>query len=139
MLRVYAYSTDPDNHPDEKLDWQNPILVEVMEELGIAELVTTQGALREGIMYDLAGRLGDEDGDVLGQVRHLVNLHCPFQPLRIRISGGAGQVLQPDLRRPLLRRLPLRPELLRPPQELLHHLIAGQHLIVPGRLIKLQQ
>jgi len=37
------------------------ILVEVMKELGIKELVTTQGALREGIIYDLVGRLGDED------------------------------------------------------------------------------
>ena len=37
------------------------ILVEIMQELGLDELVTTQGALREGIMYDLAGRLGNED------------------------------------------------------------------------------
>jgi len=37
------------------------ILVEVLAELGIKELVTTQGALREGILYDLVGRWGDED------------------------------------------------------------------------------
>lgn len=37
------------------------ILVEVLSELRIAELVTTQGALREGIIYDLVGRLSDED------------------------------------------------------------------------------
>lgn len=37
------------------------ILVEVMDQLQIEELVTTQGALREGIMYDLEGRLGDAD------------------------------------------------------------------------------
>ncbi len=37
------------------------ILVEVMQELGIDELVTTDGALREGILYDLVGRLGQED------------------------------------------------------------------------------
>lgn len=37
------------------------ILIEVMQELGLGELVTTQGALREGIIYDLVGRLSDED------------------------------------------------------------------------------
>ena len=37
------------------------ILVEVLAELDIAELVTTQGALREGILYDLVGSWGDED------------------------------------------------------------------------------
>lgn len=40
------------------------ILIEVMNELGLAELVTTQGALREGIIYDLVGRLSDEDSRV---------------------------------------------------------------------------
>jgi exopolyphosphatase/guanosine-5'-triphosphate,3'-diphosphate pyrophosphatase len=40
------------------------ILVEVLQELGINELVTTQGALREGIIYDLVGRLSDEDSRV---------------------------------------------------------------------------
>ncbi len=40
------------------------ILVEVMDQLGIREVTTTQGALREGIIYDLVGRLGDEDSRV---------------------------------------------------------------------------
>ena len=40
------------------------ILVEVMDQLGIHEVITTQGALREGIIYDLVGRLGDEDSRV---------------------------------------------------------------------------
>lgn len=40
------------------------ILVEVMDQLEIDELVTTEGALREGIIYDLVGRLGDEDSRV---------------------------------------------------------------------------
>ncbi|MBT8421885.1 MAG: Ppx/GppA family phosphatase, partial [Gammaproteobacteria bacterium] len=37
------------------------ILAEVMEQLRLDQLVTTDGALREGILYDLVGRLGDED------------------------------------------------------------------------------
>lgn len=37
------------------------ILVEVMRELGVRQLNVAQGAMREGILYDLAGRLGDED------------------------------------------------------------------------------
>jgi len=37
------------------------ILVEIMGQLQIEELVPAQGALREGIMYDLEGRLGDAD------------------------------------------------------------------------------
>jgi exopolyphosphatase/guanosine-5'-triphosphate,3'-diphosphate pyrophosphatase len=37
------------------------ILAELMNELGIEELEVTQGALREGVLYDLYGRLSDED------------------------------------------------------------------------------
>lgn len=37
------------------------ILVELMRALKLEELVVTQGALKEGILYDLVGRLGDED------------------------------------------------------------------------------
>ncbi len=37
------------------------ILVETMKELEIAELAVTQGALREGILYDLVGRSSEED------------------------------------------------------------------------------
>ena len=40
------------------------ILIEIMRGLNIQELVVAQGALREGIMYDLVGRLGDEDSRV---------------------------------------------------------------------------
>jgi exopolyphosphatase/guanosine-5'-triphosphate,3'-diphosphate pyrophosphatase len=40
------------------------ILTEVMSFLSIEKLVTAQGALREGILYDLVGRLGDEDSRV---------------------------------------------------------------------------
>jgi len=40
------------------------ILVEIMDRLQIEELVTAQGALREGIMYDLEGRLGDADSRI---------------------------------------------------------------------------
>lgn len=41
------------------------ILVEVMRELRVRQLIVSQGAMREGILYDLAGRLGDEDARVL--------------------------------------------------------------------------
>ncbi|MGI9291081.1 MAG: exopolyphosphatase [Gammaproteobacteria bacterium] len=37
------------------------ILAELMRELRIKELAVTQGALKEGILYDLEGRLSDED------------------------------------------------------------------------------
>ncbi len=37
------------------------ILVEVMNSLGIAELQVSDGALREGLLYDMLGRLHDED------------------------------------------------------------------------------
>lgn len=37
------------------------ILIELMRELRIRDLVITQGALKEGILYDLEGRLSDED------------------------------------------------------------------------------
>jgi exopolyphosphatase/guanosine-5'-triphosphate,3'-diphosphate pyrophosphatase len=37
------------------------ILAELLNELDIDELVVAQGALREGILYDLIGRFGDED------------------------------------------------------------------------------
>jgi exopolyphosphatase/guanosine-5'-triphosphate,3'-diphosphate pyrophosphatase len=37
------------------------ILIEVMQELGIDELAVTQGALREGILFDLIGRSSEED------------------------------------------------------------------------------
>jgi len=37
------------------------ILIEVMKELRIRELEVTDGALREGALYDLFGRLSDED------------------------------------------------------------------------------
>lgn len=40
------------------------ILIEVMDYLGIAEMSLSQGALREGILYELIGRLGDEDSRV---------------------------------------------------------------------------
>jgi exopolyphosphatase/guanosine-5'-triphosphate,3'-diphosphate pyrophosphatase len=40
------------------------ILAELLEELRIDELVVAQGALREGILYDLIGRSGDEDSRV---------------------------------------------------------------------------
>ncbi len=40
------------------------ILVEVMIKLGINELAVAQGALREGVLYDLFGRLSDEDSRV---------------------------------------------------------------------------
>jgi exopolyphosphatase/guanosine-5'-triphosphate,3'-diphosphate pyrophosphatase len=40
------------------------ILVELMRELRLDELVVTQGALREGILYDLVGRQSDEDSRV---------------------------------------------------------------------------
>jgi len=41
------------------------ILVEIMNQLEIKQLVAAQGALREGIIYDLAGRLRDEDSRTL--------------------------------------------------------------------------
>ena len=37
------------------------ILIEVMKELRIDQLVVTQGALREGILFDLIGRSSEED------------------------------------------------------------------------------
>jgi exopolyphosphatase/guanosine-5'-triphosphate,3'-diphosphate pyrophosphatase len=37
------------------------ILIEVMKALGIGELVVAQGALREGILFDLVGRTSEED------------------------------------------------------------------------------
>jgi exopolyphosphatase/guanosine-5'-triphosphate,3'-diphosphate pyrophosphatase len=40
------------------------ILVELMRALQLEELVVTQGALKEGILYDLVGRLSDEDSRV---------------------------------------------------------------------------
>jgi exopolyphosphatase/guanosine-5'-triphosphate,3'-diphosphate pyrophosphatase len=40
------------------------ILAELMKSLRITELVVSQGALREGILFDLLGRLGDEDSRV---------------------------------------------------------------------------
>lgn len=40
------------------------ILVEVMRELKIDELEVTQGALREGVIFDLYGRLSEEDSRV---------------------------------------------------------------------------
>ncbi len=40
------------------------ILTEVMSFLGIEKLLAAQGAMREGILYDLIGRLGDEDSRV---------------------------------------------------------------------------
>jgi len=40
------------------------VLVETMKELGIPELEVTQGALREGLLYDLVGRSSEEDSRV---------------------------------------------------------------------------
>jgi exopolyphosphatase/guanosine-5'-triphosphate,3'-diphosphate pyrophosphatase len=40
------------------------ILVEVMRALAIARMTVTDGALREGILYDMIGRLTDEDARV---------------------------------------------------------------------------
>lgn len=37
------------------------IMASVLEELGIERLEIAEGALREGVLYDLLGRLGDED------------------------------------------------------------------------------
>src|SRR5690606_26305956 len=37
------------------------ILVEVLEGLGIDRLEPSEGALREGLLYDMLGRLRDED------------------------------------------------------------------------------
>ena len=40
------------------------ILIEVMQALQLDELAVTQGALREGILYDLIGRSTDEDSRI---------------------------------------------------------------------------
>jgi exopolyphosphatase/guanosine-5'-triphosphate,3'-diphosphate pyrophosphatase len=40
------------------------ILVEVMASLGVERMVVAEGALREGILYDMVGRLTDEDARV---------------------------------------------------------------------------
>jgi exopolyphosphatase/guanosine-5'-triphosphate,3'-diphosphate pyrophosphatase len=40
------------------------ILVEVMQALGIAELMVSQGALREGLLFDLIGRSSEEDARI---------------------------------------------------------------------------
>ncbi len=40
------------------------ILIEVMKELGIDELAVTQGALREGILFDLIGRSSEQDARI---------------------------------------------------------------------------
>ena len=37
------------------------ILLAIFESLGLEEMLTSHGALREGLLYDLVGRLGDED------------------------------------------------------------------------------
>jgi exopolyphosphatase/guanosine-5'-triphosphate,3'-diphosphate pyrophosphatase len=64
------------------------ILVEVMRGLGLARMVVADGALREGILYDMIGRLTDEDARVR-TVRAMAARYQVDRPQAERVEATA--------------------------------------------------
>lgn len=64
------------------------ILVEVMRSLGLARMCVADGALREGILYDMIGRLTDEDARVR-TVRAMAARYQVDRPQAERVEATA--------------------------------------------------
>ena len=64
------------------------ILVEVMRALGLGRMIVADGALREGILYDMIGRLTDEDARVR-TVRAMAARYHVDRPQAERVEATA--------------------------------------------------